>query len=203
MGIIYSATNLVNDKIYIGKTKYSLEYRIKKHNSSNHKSYFHNAIHKYGSKNFEWDIIDSHEDERVLNQLERLHISRYESNQNHSGYNLTEGGDGLPNPTEETRKKMSKAATGRKHTIKTKEKISQNNANLGKKRSKEISKKMSIGRRRNKFPGASYDPRRCNPWKRVWVSKISYNGKQKNLGTFEDPISASIVYQLVWDELYP
>ena len=53
----------------------------------------------------------------------------------------------------------------------------------------------------SKFPGSSYKHKDRNPWRRVWRSAISYNGKNKNLGYFEDPISAMIVYELVREEI--
>ena len=55
--------------------------------------YLSRAIRKYGWDNFEWEMIDEHEDVNVLKQLERLHISRYESNDPFWGYNITDGGD--------------------------------------------------------------------------------------------------------------
>lgn len=38
------------------------------------------------------------------------------------------------------------------------------------------------------------------PWKRVWSSRICYKTKQKSLGVYEDPVTAHIVYKLVYKE---
>jgi hypothetical protein len=57
-GIIYSAKNIINNKIYIGQTKYTIEKRKAQHlvtvenNNYNYRSKFYNAIKKYGKENF-------------------------------------------------------------------------------------------------------------------------------------------------------
>jgi len=54
--IIYKATNKNNNKSYIGKTIHSLHQRQTEHfnDAFNHnsKSYFHNALRKYGKELF-------------------------------------------------------------------------------------------------------------------------------------------------------
>ena len=47
-GIIYKITNKVNNKSYIGQTRYSLEFRWRQHQHKKDNTYFHNAIKKYG-----------------------------------------------------------------------------------------------------------------------------------------------------------
>lgn len=106
--IIYIATNKVNGKVYIGKTKFSLNARKRMHERSKKNFLFCRALRKHGVDNFEWKILVK--DVRrniVLNRLERHYIYLYSSNNKKYGYNLTEGGEGISNPSEETRKKMS------------------------------------------------------------------------------------------------
>jgi group I intron endonuclease len=105
--IIYKATNLDNGKVYIGKTKNSIEDRIKQHNKSNHIYLFQRALKKYGPENFDWQIIDVLEDEEELSRREIYWINLYGSNHNKLGYNLTNGGEGVLNPSINVRKKMS------------------------------------------------------------------------------------------------
>ena len=90
-GIIYKITNKVNGKSYIGQTRYTIEFRWRQHQHKKDKSYFHNAIHKYGVENF---IVETIEECNVedLNSREIFYIAKY--NTFNDGYNLTIGGDG-------------------------------------------------------------------------------------------------------------
>ena len=73
MGIIYSYTNLINQKKYIGQT-ITPEQRKKAHKSgafneadSTYDSPFHRAIRKYGLENFNYEILAETEDLDLLN----------------------------------------------------------------------------------------------------------------------------------------
>lgn len=96
-GIIYKATNIKNDKIYIGQTTQSLEQRIymhyyrAKHSLEITHTHFINAIRKYGEDSFQWEIIDEAENADELNQKEIKWIEFYNSVNN--GYNIQKGGN--------------------------------------------------------------------------------------------------------------
>nr|UVX54560.1 MAG: GIY-YIG catalytic domain protein [Bacteriophage sp.] len=60
----------------------------------NDSTYFHRALAKYGVSNFDIQIIDKCEDERLLDGLEIYWISYYDSTNPDKGYNLTSGGSG-------------------------------------------------------------------------------------------------------------
>jgi group I intron endonuclease len=66
MGMVYKATNKINGKSYIGKTRQSLEKRKYQHNFYHDKnvyvSLFHRAIEKYGWESFMWDVVYEGED---------------------------------------------------------------------------------------------------------------------------------------------
>ena len=100
-------------KQYIGKDKI-LPSRVRDHLSGNSPQCpaIHDAIQKYGHDAFSVEIIQypgiSHE---ALNAVERWKI-RHLQTLSPSGYNLTEGGDGVI-PSEETRQKMSENASKR------------------------------------------------------------------------------------------
>lgn len=124
----YKITNLLNNKIYIGKTK-NIKTRWNEHQSraSNEKSDRYNsplsnAIRKYDPSNFQFEIISIFETESEVNNCEISLISQYQSNINKFGksfgYNLTDGGDGISGwqHTIETRNKMSKAHKGLRPT---------------------------------------------------------------------------------------
>ena len=136
---IYKVTNLVNNKIYIGKTVFKMKYRKSKHISNLNtvtKTHYplYSAIKKYGQDKFKWEVIDTTESEEELNRKEIYWIKYYDC-MAPKGYNLTKGGDGQ---------------TGHKHSEETKIKISKNNywrgregINKGKKFSKEWKQKLS------------------------------------------------------------
>ena len=90
-GYIYKTTNLMNNKIYIGK----------KHSNIFIDNYFGSgklikrAIEKYGKENFKIEMIDTANDLSELNQKEKFYIHKYNSYyKNGTGYNIAPGGDG-------------------------------------------------------------------------------------------------------------
>ena len=145
--IIYKATNLLNDKYYIGKTKNTLEKRIKSHKLASTKKdlVFYRAINKYGFENFKWEIIEECNDICQLNQLEKKYI-----NENKNGYNVAKGGDGgdtisnHPN-LESIKENVSKFHKGKILTEEHKEKISEAHKGKTKDWAKDTAKKMSEG----------------------------------------------------------
>ena len=90
-GIIYKITNKVNNKSYIGQTRYTIEFRWRQHLHKKDNTYFHNALHKYGAENFTIDVLEEC-DVNHLNEREMFYIAKYDTFNN--GYNLTLGGDG-------------------------------------------------------------------------------------------------------------
>lgn len=91
---IYMHKNKINGKIYIGKTKRSLNARWKS-NGEGYKTSPHmwNAIQKYGWDNFEHYLLqDEIESEEELNRLEKEYIKLYNSTNPNIGYNIDEGG---------------------------------------------------------------------------------------------------------------
>ena len=96
-GIIYKATNKINNKVYIGQTIRTLEERIYYHyyRAANQPeithTHFINAIRKYGQEAFQWEIIDSAENKDELDNKEKYWIQYYDSI--HNGYNIQAGGN--------------------------------------------------------------------------------------------------------------
>lgn len=113
--IIYKITNKINNKQYVGLTEKSIIERFEQHIklSKNGKYYLHNAIKKYGKDNFIIEEIEKCNSIDELKQREIYWIKKLNS-KTPNGYNMTDGGDGLLNPSSEIREKMSKAKKGKK-----------------------------------------------------------------------------------------
>ena len=109
--IIYKVTNKINNRCYIGQTIKTLKKRKQKHLcSKSDNNYFHNALKKYGSKNFNWEIIDNCISKNELDEMEFHYIRQYNTLKP-NGYNLTLGGAKGTygwKPTNENKKNISK-----------------------------------------------------------------------------------------------
>jgi len=107
---IYSITNNINQKQYVGLTRQSNPYnRWKKHledSRYNSQHPIHRAIRKYGSDNFKFRIIEEC-DESKLEEREIYYIKEF--NTFYEGYNATLGGkiqyDGDAKPVTQYNKK--------------------------------------------------------------------------------------------------
>ena len=118
-GYIYKITNLINGKIYIGQHKYSKPELDTNYIASG--ILINESIKKYGLKNFNKELIDTANNLEELNQKEIYYINLFNSKAP-NGYNLTNGGDGMLNPSDETRNKMALKKLGTKQSEETKEK---------------------------------------------------------------------------------
>ena len=136
--IIYKTTNLINGKIYIGK-----QCRTNRNYLGSGKL-LKEDIEKYGDKNFKKETLEFEiKNRETLCEREIYWIEFYNSTNPDIGYNLTKGGKGSLGlfPSKESRKKMSNAQTGRRHSEETKEKIAL--GNRGKVCSIETKQKIS------------------------------------------------------------
>jgi group I intron endonuclease len=146
---IYKTTNLINSKIYIGKSKNKFN-----PNYFGSGSLLRKAIKKYGILNFGVEILDECDNINDLDRLEIFWICKFNSQDREIGYNITDGGTGgdtytnnpnYPDIIENLKK--------RRHTEETKKKISENNwqklnkgelhFRYGTKHSEETKKKIS------------------------------------------------------------
>lgn len=94
MAYVYKIVNTINNKIYIGKTEFSLDKRFQEHCRDALKDKYKNrplysAMRKYGIKNFTISLIEETDcpEEREKFWIETLQTFKY-------GYNATIGGDG-------------------------------------------------------------------------------------------------------------
>jgi len=142
-GVVYSATNLINGKKYIGQTV-NFDRRKKAHIKTNDNRYFHNAIRKYGKDNFKWDILCECKTKEILNIMETFKIIVNHTHNSEEGYNCTWGGDDNPMNNKETRIKVGVSNTGKVRTDEYKRNLS--DMNKGKILSDETRKKISRSR---------------------------------------------------------
>ncbi len=95
---LYKVTNIINNKIYIGQTV-DPDSRWRGHirDAKNPKHPFHKAIHKYGSQNFNFEVIACCKGQDNANNAETLLVKQYDSFVNNDkGYNATHGGFNAP-----------------------------------------------------------------------------------------------------------
>jgi group I intron endonuclease len=95
MGYIYKITNDINQKIYIGQTRCSLEDRWRGHRHDafieEKTAKLQRAIRKYGLEHFTLEMIEECSND-MLNEREEYWIEYY--NSYYSGYNSSRGGSG-------------------------------------------------------------------------------------------------------------
>lgn len=97
MPYIYKITNVLNGKMYIGKTSSTIQERWKEHlkdatrRSKEHRPLY-SAIKKYGADNFIIEQLEEVPNDEIACKREIFWIEYYGSFKN--GYNATKGGDG-------------------------------------------------------------------------------------------------------------
>lgn len=120
---IYLITNKVNNKQYVGQTWETIQERWQKHYSPSEKTCvkLNRAIRKYGKDNFVVEKLTNANCQQDADRLEIQYIQQYDTIK--SGYNIRMGGS-RGKHSDETRLKMSIAATGRKQSDEAKRKMS-------------------------------------------------------------------------------
>lgn len=156
MGTIYKITCHITNKSYVGKTKRDLDIRIREHKRDRKKAKpgsIDAEIQEYGwDGNFTVTVLETCPVE-MLDEREIFQI-REQNTKAPNGYNLTDGGEGLVNPSEETRARMSANrpdVSGEK------------NPNYGKKTPPEVCAKISAAQkgRPSPFKGKKRSPEFC------------------------------------------
>jgi len=165
--IIYSYTNIINGKKYIGKTINSFRKRNNDHCSAaktdKNNCHFYNAIRKYGRNSFITEILEKVNTIEDLNDREIYWIAYHDSFNN--GYNMTKGGDGglgikgrklSPEHLEKLTKVRNgnKNWLGKKHTEETLTKMRKpksNTDNMHKPKSKEHKEAIRIAKLKKKL----------------------------------------------------
>lgn len=148
MACIYSITNQLDGKRYVGQTVQRPERRFTLHRNQarrGHGHYLHRAMRAHGEEHFVLEVLEQC-DVSVLDEREKFWIARLDTFKN--GYNLNEGGKGNRgrHHTEEERALMRErhwSRTSKRETCI--EKIREANTELLK--SEETRRRISIGNR--------------------------------------------------------
>ena len=110
MKFIYKISNLINGKIYIGKTTKSIESRFRAHVSEmkrfkrclinntdfGYNSRLYPAMLKYGTENFTIELVEEVSSDVNLEEREIYYIKKFNSCDLSIGYNISPGGLGGP-----------------------------------------------------------------------------------------------------------
>jgi group I intron endonuclease len=148
---IYTIHNILNNKIYVGKTNDPVR-RWQKHvesafsNRKDHKFYIHRAIAKYGVKGFVFTVIQQFNSEIEQYLAEKYWIQYFDSRNNKLGYNLTEGGEGCVGRilSQTTKNKIQSSLIGHSVSQDTRNKIA--NKLIGRERLQDFKDKISKAR---------------------------------------------------------
>ena len=132
---------------YIGKTKFNdPSKRLAKHmiNAKRGQKYpVYSWMRKYEGQVIAV-CIEANIPDQDIDKKEMYYIAKFRS-EGHKLLNLTDGGGGIANPSQATREKMSKSATGKTQSKETRLKISI--ASKGRIKSEETRKKISEARK--------------------------------------------------------
>lgn len=100
-GVIYCATNIVNQKRYVGQTRNRvavvdlLKYLSKRYSKKGHNLHLDNALKKYGFDGFKWQLVCECSSREELDKREIEHIALWKTNDSRYGYNKLAGGSSL------------------------------------------------------------------------------------------------------------
>lgn len=163
---VYRITNLVNNKIYIGKTgqnppiKRWYEHTYKSRNVKNHNRPLYASMAKRGIDKFTFEIIAEANSFENISIMEVDCIKQYDSKNKKNGYNLTDGGEGGEligyKHSEQTKLNMSIAQQNRILSEETLERLKiAGRKGKGRKHSADAKKRISVKnkawRKNNKF----------------------------------------------------
>ncbi len=175
---IYTITNIVNGKMYIGKTnnfkKRTIGHLSRLKNNKHHSEHLQRAWNKYGEENFVFEILEEH-DVEFLSSMECFWVNMLNTDNRNYGYNVCpthptkemlmskeslkkrgESMKGRPSSmkgkfhTQESKKKMSESQKGGFRSQEMRDKLSI--INTGRKHTPEAIEKISNGLRGKKRP---------------------------------------------------
>jgi hypothetical protein len=161
--------NDTDEVFYVGKGQKKRAYSKQRRNP-----YWNNIVNK--AKGFRVEIVAHNLTEQEALNYERVLISALRQQYPDTLCNLTDGGDGVYNPSEETREKQRTAKLGRKLSEEHRQKISLGNKNrIVTEETKEKLRQVQLGRT-SPFKGIKRDP---EIGKKISASKLGTKYKRK------------------------
>lgn len=147
---IYSITNLINKKIYIGSAV-NIHKRWRDHRSTfklqkHHNSHLQSSWNLYGESNFLFEVVEYCTVDKII-EREKYYILLYNSKDNKFGYNVNDPEHGFlgVRHNKETKEKLSIQKLGLKNPMFGK--TGNKHPNFGKTHSTELIQKMSLARK--------------------------------------------------------
>lgn len=121
---VYKYTNIIDGKVYIGRTNQTIKQRSGKHGGGYKTSRrFWNAICKYGWENFELTILAENLSFKESVELERKYINEYKSDDERYGYNILKQEPGEGCLSEETKNRIRDSHMGLKRGMHKRDKL--------------------------------------------------------------------------------
>ena len=180
---IYTITNIINNKIYVGYTV-NFYQRMHKHFSDlkynrHDNCYLQNAYNKYGKNSLVFEVLEYYEDNNLLPSMENYWCNMLDTHNKKYGYNI-----GNTNPfgttilSKDSLLKLSKSLTGKKHSEVSKQRMSE--SAKGRTFSKETLNKISKSMKgKNTGKRGKRDLKIIEKTKNTWILK--YQNGYKNL----------------------
>lgn len=175
MHYLYKITNQLNNKIYIGQT-INPEYRWKQHcaygKQEKSPQYIHRAMAKYGIDNFIFEVLVSSCTREDADEVEKILINQYNSQNKEFGYNIKPGGM-TAGHSEETKQKLREAtqrqiqekghpAQGTKRTEEQRKTLSEAQQNRNNNYTPEMRQRMSEAHLGEKHSKEAVENRRAS-----------------------------------------
>ena len=144
-----------NGKVYIGQTSdKNFSNRISQHKYATSDMHISRAIRKHGWENFSVSVLERGLSAEQVDERERYYIALGDYTNPRYGYNSESGGNKNKKHSDETRRKMSKAHTGRTFSEETRRKMSK--AHTGKIVSEETRRKISESNKGKTFKDKTF-----------------------------------------------